>query len=70
MRDMAKNDIWHNISKDYGCIWTKLGGQVGCVTRRNRFNFGEDPNPDPDTRIIKFLRDSSPLRDGAKNDIA
>ena len=22
----------------------KLGGQVGCVTRTNRFDFGEDPD--------------------------
>ena len=31
--------------------------------------FGEDPSPDLDMRIIYFLSDSSPLRDGAKNDI-
>ena len=30
----------------------KLGGQVGCVTRTNLFDFGEDPNPDLDTRVI------------------
>ena len=41
----------------------KLGGQVGCVTRTNCFDFGEDLNPDPESRIF------SPLRDGAKNDI-
>ena len=29
-----------------------FGGQVGCVMRTNRLNFGEDPNPDPDTLII------------------
>ena len=29
-----------------------LVGQVGCVARTNRFDFGEDPNPDLDTRII------------------
>ena len=29
-----------------------FGGQVGCVTRTNLFDFGEDPNPVPDTRII------------------
>ena len=28
----------------------KLGGQVGCVTRTNCFDFGEDP--DLDTQII------------------
>ena len=30
----------------------KLGGHVGGVARTNRFDFGEDPNPDPDTRVI------------------
>ena len=33
-------------------IRTKIGGPVGCVTSTNWFNFGDDPNPDPDTRII------------------
>ena len=28
----------------------EIGGQVGCVTKMNRFDFGEDL--DPDTRII------------------
>ena len=31
---------------------TKLGGHVGCVATTNWFDFGEDPNPDLDTRII------------------
>ena len=31
----------------------KFGGQVRCVTRTNRFDFGEDPDPDPATRIFK-----------------
>ena len=45
---------------------TKLGGQVGCITRTNRFDFGEDPDP----RILMFFfGDFSPLRDMAKNDI-
>ena len=30
-------------SKIYGQIWMKLGGKVGCVTRPNCFDFGEDP---------------------------
>ena len=51
LRDGAKNDIWH-ISKGYGWIHTKLGGQVGSATRKNCFSFGEDPNPDLETRII------------------
>ena len=45
----------------------KLGGQVGCVTRVNRFDFGEVPDVDLDTRI--FLSDSSPLRDRDKNNV-
>jgi len=53
-----------------GRIRTKLGGQVGCVTRKNvfDFDFDEDPHPDLD-QIKKFecTSDSSPFRDGAKN---
>ena len=37
----------------------KLGGHVGCVTRKNSFNFDADPD-----QII--FCDSSPLRDRAK----
>ena len=44
----------------------KFCGQVGCVTRTNRLDFGKNPDPDPTAR---FLSDSSPLRDRAKNDI-
>ena len=40
------------------------------MTRKNCFNFGEDPNLDLETIVISFLTDASPLRDGAKNDIA
>ena len=55
-----------DVSKSYGWIWTKLGGRVRCVTRTNWFDFREVPDPDSDTRI-NYLRDSSPLRDSAKN---
>ena len=41
----------------------KFGGQVGCETRINCFDFGEEPDQDLTTRI--FLSDSSPFR--AKN---
>ena len=41
-----------DISKSCGRIWTKLCGQVVCVGRTNRFDSGEDPNPDLDTGII------------------
>ena len=51
----------HNISKSYGWIWTKLGGQVGCGTKANRFDFGGDL-----ICIFNFLSDSSLLRDEAK----
>ena len=27
-------------------IWMKFCGQVRCVTRTNRLDFGEDPDPD------------------------
>ena len=53
--------ILHNSSKSCGWIQTKLG-HVGCVTRKNWFYFGEDPNPDP----IIFFSDAFPLRDRAK----
>ena len=42
----------------------KFCGQVGFLIRMNRLHFGEDPDPDPTTRIFKS--DSSPLRDRAK----
>jgi len=64
--------VFSPLSKSCGRIQTKLGGQVGCaVTRTKWFDFGEDPNLNPDMRIFKFffLSDSSTLRDGAKNDV-
>ena len=33
----------------------KFCGRVGCVTRTNWLDFGEDPNPDPTTRILKLI---------------
>ena len=45
----------------------KFCGQVGFLIRMNRLHFGEDPDPDPTTRIFKS--DSSPLRDWAKKTI-
>ena len=41
-----------DISKSCAQIQRKFGGQVGCVIRTNCFDFGEDPNPDLDARII------------------
>ena len=44
----------------------KFGGQVGCRTRTNDFDFVEDPHQD--TRIyFSFPSDSSPFKDRAKN---
>ena len=34
-------------------IGMSLSGQVRCVTRTNWFGFGENPDPDPLTRILK-----------------
>ena len=45
----------------------KLGGQVACVTRKNCFNFGVDPDPDP--IIFNTSNDSLPLRDRAINNV-
>jgi len=42
-----------DISKSWGRIQTKLSGQVGWVTTTNLFDFGEDPNLDPTTRIFQ-----------------
>ena len=53
-----------DISKSYGWIWLKLGGQVGCVTRTTWFDFDEDLNPD--TTISNFSSDALPLRDWAE----
>ena len=52
MERSGSTHMKHVMSKSYGLIRMKLGGQVGCVTRKNGFGFGEDPNWDLDTRII------------------
>ena len=56
---MRLKTILHDISKSWGRIWMKLGGQVGCVTSTNWFDFGEDLKIDPDSRIFQwfFIRD-------------
>ena len=41
-----------DVSKRYRLIRKKLDGQVGCVARMNRLDFGEDPIPDPTTIIF------------------
>ena len=41
-----------DISQSCEWIQAKLGGHVGSVTPKNRFNFGEDPNPDLDLIIF------------------
>ena len=62
-------------SSMFVCLWTKylkklwtdldeICGRVWYVTRKNWFDFGEDPNPDPDPII--FLSKSSPFSDRAK----
>ena len=43
----AKNDIFHDMSQGYGRIRMKLGGQIGCMTRKNWLDFGEDLVADP-----------------------
>ena len=55
-----------DISKSWGWIRTKLGGH-DCVTRNNRLDIGEDLDP---ITGLEFLIDSSPLRDGAQNNIS
>ena len=45
-------------------------GQIGCVTMTTSFNFSEDSSLDPDTIVfLNLSSDSSPLRDGAKNNM-
>ena len=43
------------ISQNCGQIWMKFGGQVGCATKMNLFDFGEDLDLDPATRILKVI---------------
>ena len=44
-----------DISKSCARIQTKFGGQVGCGTRTNWLDVGEDPDPDPDAGIFKVI---------------
>ena len=43
-----------DISKSCRRIWTQFGGQVGCVTRMNCLDFGEDQDPDLDPTLTIF----------------
>ena len=45
----------NRVSKSYGQILTKFGGQVGCVTRENRFDIGENVNADPENKDLSIF---------------
>ena len=47
LRDRAKNDRQHDISKSYVQFMRTRGGWVGSVTRTSRLDFGSVPDPDP-----------------------
>ena len=50
-----KRHVLHNVSRGWGWIPTKLGGQVGCATRTNWFDFAENLNPHPDPRNFQVI---------------
>ena len=58
-----------DISKCCGRIWTKLGGYVGCVTRRIDSILVKIRIRIWIWELFNFKSDSSSLRDKAKNDI-
>ena len=64
---IERSDKKLSIARYLKKLWTdsdETWWHVGCVTRKNLFNFGEDPNLELDPII--FFNDSSPLRERAK----
>ena len=59
--------ILHDISKRCWRTRMKLGGQNGCVSGTNCFDFDEDLGPHPTTRIFKVILHHWEIR--LKNDI-